>query len=142
MNEQIYINRLEKKGVKPTAIRLLIFRIILRLERAFSMSDLENELDTVDKSTISRTLHLFLDHHLIHRIEDGSGSLKYALCEESCDCALDHLHVHFYCEKCHHTFCLQSIQVPVVSVPEGFSVNTMNYVLKGCCSSCENQKLK
>lgn len=32
-------------------------------KEAFSLLDLENELDTVDKSTIYRTITLFLAHH-------------------------------------------------------------------------------
>ena len=48
-----------------------------------SVTDLEDKLDTVDKSTIFRTLTLFLSHHLIHGVDDGSGSLKYAVCEDS-----------------------------------------------------------
>ena len=50
------IRRLEKKGVKPTAIRLLVADAILSAKRAVSLSDLEVILDTVDKSSIFRTL--------------------------------------------------------------------------------------
>ena len=70
-----YLDILKQREIRPTAIRLLILKAMMRFERAFSLLDLENELDTVDKSTVSRTINLFLDHHLIHCIDDGSGSL-------------------------------------------------------------------
>ena len=104
-----YLDILKQREIRPTAIRLLILKAMMRFERAFSLLDLENELDTVDKSTVSRTINLFLDHHLIHCIDDGSGSLKYSVCGNDCNCSVSELHAHFYCLKCHRTFCLRNI---------------------------------
>mgnify|MGYP000128677709 CR=1 FL=1 len=60
MNETIYLKKLEQREIKPTAIRLLILKTMMQHKRkAFSLLDLENELDTVDKSTIYRTITLF-----------------------------------------------------------------------------------
>lgn len=71
MDEKVYLEKLEKREIKPTAMRLLILKAMTRFTRAFSLLDLETELDTVDKSTIFRTINLFLDHHLVHVIDDG-----------------------------------------------------------------------
>ena len=106
MEEDIYLKKLAQRNIKPTAMRLLILRAMLQFDRAFSLLDLETYLDTVDKSTLSRTINLFLKHHLIHGIDDGSGSLKYAVCGNECNCDIDDLHVHFYCTNCHRTYCL------------------------------------
>lgn len=97
MNETIYLKKLEQREIKPTAIRLLILKTMMQHKEAFSLLDLENELDTVDKSTIYRTITLFLAHHLVHGIDDGTGSLKYAVCSNDCNCEVDDLHTHFYC---------------------------------------------
>ena len=128
-----YLDILNKRKIKPTAIRLLVLKAMMEFERAFSLLDLENYLDTVDKSTVSRTINLFLDHHLIHCIDDGSGSLKYSVCGEDCSCSIEELHAHFYCLKCHKTFCLRNIPVPTVQLPRNFTLESINYVLKGCC---------
>ena len=128
MNETIYLKKLEQREIKPTAIRLLILKTMMQHKEAFSLLDLENELDTVDKSTIYRTITLFLAHHLIHGIDDGTGSLKYAVCSNDCNC-----------ENCHRTFCMKSIHVPIVTLPPGFTVQSINYVLKGLCSECSHQ---
>lgn len=67
-----YIILLEEREIKPTAIRILILKSMLTFSQAFNLSDLEMKLDTVDKSTISRTIHLFHKHRLIHSFDDGS----------------------------------------------------------------------
>jgi Fur family ferric uptake transcriptional regulator len=131
------IERLSKQGVKLTSTRILILKTILKRKTVFSLADLETELQTIDKSTIFRTLILFLKQHLIHTIDDGSGSLKYSVCEEGCDCSIERQHVHFYCKECKRTFCFRETQVPIVDLPEGFSSDSINYVIKGLCSSCK-----
>lgn len=136
MEEQTLLDKLALRGIKPTAIRLLILRTMLEEEQAMSMMDLENRLDTVDKSTIFRTVTLFLARHLVHGVDDGSGSLKYAVCDNACSCSVEDLHTHFYCESCHKTFCLKDLHVPVVPLPPGFVLQSINYVLKGLCDEC------
>ena len=56
MEESEYLHKLELRGVKPTAIRLLILRTMMDMNRAVSQPDLEERLQTVDKSTIFRTV--------------------------------------------------------------------------------------
>lgn len=126
----------EAHGVRPTAMRLLIWRAIDGRTNTFSLQDLETELVTVDKSTIFRTLTLFAEHHLLHEIEDGSGSRKYCVCHNDHECAPEEMHVHFYCEKCRRTFCIDNALIPPVILPEGFSATSAEYVIKGLCPRC------
>lgn len=134
-----HIRRLEKKNVKPTAIRLLVVDAILSAGHAVSLSDLEVMLDTVDKSSIFRTLELFVKHHIVHSIDDGSGSVKYEICEGEDECTLDDMHVHFYCTVCHKTFCFKTIHIPLVQLPEGFTLESVNYMAKGVCKDCREK---
>lgn len=136
MEEKDYIDLLSERNIQPTAIRILVLRAMLQADRSVSLLDLENILDTVDKSTIFRTLTLFLSHHLIHSIDDGTGSFKYAVCSSDCSCEVNDLHTHFHCEKCNRTFCFTNIPTPVVNLPQGFTLNSINYVLKGICPDC------
>lgn len=101
-----------------------------------SLIELETLLGTVDRSTIFRTLNHFLAHHMVHDIEDGSGSLKYEVCPDEDTCTVDDMHTHFYCEVCHRTFCFPSIHIPVVDLPEGFRLHSINYMVKGVCREC------
>ena len=66
IEEDFCLHKLVLRDIRPTAIRVLVLRTLLEMKQAMSVSDLEAQLDTVDKSTIFRTLTLFLSHHLIH----------------------------------------------------------------------------
>ena len=136
MESRKCIERLERKGIRVTSIRILVMEALMRASRTMSLADLETELETVDKSSIFRTLELFEEHHVVHAIDDGSGSVKYELCEGGDECSISDMHTHFYCEECHRTFCLKEISVPQVELPEGFHANSINYIVKGICPEC------
>lgn len=140
IEERRYLDLLKQREIQPTAIRLLILQAMMRADRSVSLLDLENILDTVDKSTIFRTITLFLSHHLIHSIDDGTGSFKYAVCSSNCSCEVNDLHTHFHCERCNKTFCFSNIPTPIVNLPEGFTLSSINYVLKGLCPECAAKK--
>ena len=128
--------RLTDRGIKPTSIRLLVLKAMLECEYAFSLADLEDKLDTVDKSTLSRTINLFHEKLLIHSIDDGSGSVKYSVCHQSCLCSVGDMHLHFHCNHCGNTFCLESISIPEIRLPDKFLLESVNFVLKGYCDHC------
>lgn len=135
-DENVYLEILKKREIKPTAIRLLVLQTMMKMDHAVSLADLEDVLDTVDKSTLFRTVTLFLSHHLAHSVDDGTGSLKYAVCGYNCSCEVADLHTHFRCEHCNRTFCFTNIPTPVVKLPKGFTLNSINYVMKGLCAEC------
>ena len=130
-------NKLLNKNVKPTAMRELVLDALLEQNVAISLSDLEKKFNRVDKVTLYRTLKTFEEKKLIHSIDDGTGAVKYALCKETCQCHPEELHVHFYCLKCQHTFCLTDIPIPSINLPVNFSIENINMVVKGVCSNCK-----
>ncbi|GHT68517.1 transcriptional regulator [Bacteroidia bacterium] len=136
MKPETLATRLEERGIKITAMRLLVLKAMLEQPQAFSLMDLEIALETVDKSTIFRTITLFHQHHLIHSIDDGSGAMKYAVCNSNCTCELNDLHVHFYCTHCQKTTCLENISIPEIQLPPEFLLESVNFVLKGLCNKC------
>ncbi len=139
MSQEIFEEKLISKGVNITAARLLIFRKMAEIDSPVSLADLERELDTVDKSTIFRSLSTLLEHHAIHAFEDGSGSTKYEICH-SCeeDCHIEDRHIHFYCEKCRRTICIDETKIPIVPLPDGFAATSINYTIKGICADCSS----
>ena len=136
MKNTVYVDLLSEREIQPTAIRLLVLQAMMQANCPVSLLDLEQVLETVDKSSIFRTLTLFLSHHLIHCIDDGTGSFKYAVCSPGCSCSVEELHTHFHCERCNRTFCFKNIPTPVLKLPEGFTLSSINYVLKGLCPEC------
>ncbi len=109
--------------------------------RPASLFELEAELETLDKSTISRSLALLLEHHAIHSFEDGSGSIKYEICQSRSEtCPVGDRHIHFFCEVCRKTSCLNNIKIPVAQLPEGYIMDTINYTVKGVCPLCNKRR--
>lgn len=130
-------NQLQSRNIKPTAMRELVLQVLTEQKTAISLPELEQIFEKADKATLYRTLKTFQENKLIHSIEDGSGSVKYALCQEFCECQPDDLHVHFLCTNCNQTFCLNDIPVPTINLPNNFSLESVNMVVKGICSNCK-----
>lgn len=136
INNKELESRLQERDIRPTAIRLLVLKEMLSTDRAYSLLDLETRLDTVDKSTIFRTITHFHEQQLIHSIDDGSGSIKYSVCKRGCDCSLRASHVHFSCEKCNKVVCFEDLAIPKVELPDGFTYTNATFVFKGVCDEC------
>lgn len=136
MSEQTCVDILTRHGVKPTANRILVAKALETAGRPLSLSELEAKIKTIDKSGVFRALTLFREHHLVHVIEDGGDGVRYELCR-SHDCEHDDdIHVHFYCERCRRTYCLDDIKIPPVQLSGGFVMNSVNYMVKGICPTC------
>ena len=129
--------KLKIRNIKPTAMRELVLKVLTEQDRAISLADLEQKFDNADKTTLYRTLKTFEENKLIHSIDDGTGSIKYALCKETCQCHPEDLHVHFLCTKCQQTYCLNDISIPSIDLPTNFKLETINIVVKGICSNCD-----
>ena len=123
--------------IRPTANRIVVAKALAEAERPMSLTELEYQILSIDKSGVFRALTLFRDHHLVHVIEDGGDGVRYELCHShdghSHD---DDQHVHFYCERCHRTFCIPDIPIPAVSLPHGYRLESINYMAKGVCPAC------
>lgn len=123
-------------GMRPTPVRLLVARAIAQATCPVSSLDIERALETVDRSSISRTLVLFSEKGLVHSVDDGTGSVKYELCRH---CGEEHdrdLHPHFHCQNCGTTYCLEDTPIPVLELPGGFEARSANFVIKGLCPKC------
>ena len=128
---------LEFHKIRVTAMRLLIYKFLAEKKIAVTLSDIENAFDRADRSTLYRTLKTFEEKGIVHQIDDGSGTTKYALCEHGCNCEIEtDLHLHFHCTNCNETVCLTEHKIPQIKVPEGFVSENVNLVVKGICDKC------
>ena len=128
--------RLEAKGIKPTANRILVLKALDEAGRPASLADLEAQIESMDKSSVFRTLTLFLEKDIVHSFEDGRGVINYELCTEEGHCDHSDAHIHFYCERCHRSYCMEHINLDRVPVPEGFEPHAYSFVIKGSCPHC------
>lgn len=140
MNSENIISRLESKGIRPTANRILVMKTLMGEQNPQSLSNLERKMVSMDKSSIFRTLTLFLEHDVVHAFEDGRGVLCYELCEEKGACDHHDGHIHFYCESCQRSFCMEDIHIPSFELPEGFYPHSISFVIKGECPDCRKKR--
>lgn len=130
--------QLEQHGIRPTAMRLLIYKFLAKQENTVTLTDIEKVLTSADRTTLYRTMKTFDEHGIVHQIDDGTGITKYALCEEGCLCDVnkDDLHLHFHCTNCNETVCLTDYKIPQISLPSDYKANDVNLVVKGICEKC------
>ncbi|MBR1786632.1 MAG: transcriptional repressor [Paludibacteraceae bacterium] len=127
-------------GIKPTANRLLVYDALCKSIHPKSITELECALETIDKSVIFRTLQLFYEHHLVHSVDGAQEGTRYEICHSHHHKEYGHPdedeHIHFYCEQCHQTFCIEDTPLPQISLPEGFTRRSISIVVKGLCPEC------
>ena len=131
--------RLVDKGIRPTANRILVYKMIVQKQSPLSLKNLEQLLLDLDKSSIFRVLSLFLEHDVVHAFEDGRGVLNYELCSDAGKCHKHDIHPHFYCESCQRSFCLEDQHIPHIDLPEGFTPHSVSFVIKGECNECKKK---
>ncbi|MBR6931051.1 MAG: transcriptional repressor [Bacteroidales bacterium] len=135
MNESAITALMQEHGIRPTANRIIVAKALAEESRPLTMTELDDRIGSIDKSGIFRTLTLFKEQHLVHVLEDGEG-VRYELCH-SHDHSIDNdMHVHFHCEHCGQTICLEDLPIPEVTLPDGYEVQSANFVLKGICPKC------
>lgn len=128
--------KLIHNNIRPTAVRLLILREIEKAGHPLSALEIEMALETVDRSTITRTLSLLADADIIHPIHDTTSAVKYELCPSGDHHTIADNHVHFHCRKCGRTYCLPSEPLPPVTLPEKYRAEHAEYVISGLCPYC------
>ena len=130
---------LAHKQVRPTAMRLLVYKFLAAKERAVTLTDIENAFVKSDRTTLYRTIKTFSENGIVHQIEDGTGVAKFALCEDGCNCDIENdLHLHFHCNVCNQTQCLTDRKIPQIKLPAGYKAIDVNLVVKGVCNTCND----
>jgi len=130
---------LKQNRLSITDSRLKILEFFLAHESAVSHADIEkNTGEVFDRVTVYRTLQTFVEKGIIHLIPTTDNSIKYALCKN--DCAPGHHHdnhVHFICDECSKTICLDEVNIPAVKLPKGFTPQHAEMVVTGVCGECK-----
>jgi len=133
------INYLKNYGLSITESRKQILSLFIQSKGALAHADIEkNASVNFDRVTIYRTLQTFVDKGIIHTIPTADNSVLYALCKDACKEGHHHdNHVHFICDSCDTTYCLDNVTIPAVVLPEGFKAKQSDVVISGICKNCE-----
>lgn len=138
MKEQV-LAILRKNRLSVTDSRQKILELFLQSNGALEHSDIEKKTgESFDRVTVYRTLQSFVEKGLIHLIPTTDNVIKYALCKDDCEAGHHHdNHVHFICDECGKTTCLDDVIIPSVKLPKGFSPNHAEMVVTGICGDCK-----
>ncbi len=130
---------LKKNQLSVTEGRKKILELFLNSDGALAHADIEkNTGETFDRVTVYRTLQTFVDKGIIHHIPTTDNSILYALCKGNCEAGHHHdNHVHFICDECNKTICLDDVTVPDVKLPKGFKPKYAEMVVNGVCGDCK-----
>lgn len=130
---------LKKNGLSVTESRKKILDLFMESDGALAHADIEKNTDAAfDRVTVYRTLQTFVEKGIIHQIPTTDNAVLYALCKHNCQQGHHHdNHVHFICNKCDKTFCLDDVTVPAVKLPAGFTPAQAAMVVTGLCEECK-----
>ncbi len=129
---------LKRNQLSVTDSRKKILELFYEQDSALEHSDIDKRTDdTIDRVTIYRTLQTFVEKGIIHSIPTTDNNVQYALCKDDCSEGHHHdNHVHFTCDVCSTTYCLDDVTTPEVQLPEGFKPTVIDVVVTGTCKNC------
>ncbi|NDC77117.1 MAG: transcriptional repressor [Chitinophagia bacterium] len=121
-----------------TASRRRILDLFLEKDIALSHQDIEAVTSgSFDRVTVYRTLQTFLEKGLIHTVPSSDNVVRYALCKDACAEGHHHDdHVHFVCDSCGATTCIDEVSIPPIRLPGGYRVRQIGMVVNGTCGRC------
>ena len=130
---------LKKNHLSVTDSRQKIMQLFMNSNGALAHADIEKKTgESFDRVTVYRTLQSFVEKGIIHLIPTKDNSIKYALCKDDCEAGHHHdNHVHFICDECSNTICLDDVTVPQVKLPKGFTPQHAEMVVNGICGDCK-----
>ena len=130
---------LKRNHLSVTDSRQKIMQFFINSKGALAHADIEKKTgENFDRVTVYRTLQSFVEKGIIHLIPTKDNSIKYALCKDDCEAGHHHdNHVHFICDECSKTICLDDVTVPQVKLPKGFTPQHAEMVVNGICGECK-----
>lgn len=133
-------NLLKKNNLSITGSRKKILQLFLEQEGALAHGDIEKRAaEKFDRVTVYRTLQTFVEKGIIHTIPSAENSIRYALCKDECTEGHHHdHHVHFVCNICSNTFCLDDVVTPEIKLPKGYHAGHVEVVVDGVCKKCNS----
>lgn len=130
---------LKKNGMSITDSRTKILQLFFGHPGALAHGDIEKKAGAkFDRVTVYRTLQTFVEKGIIHIIPTADNSIRYALCKDECTEGHHHdHHVHFVCDSCNHTYCLDDVVTPEIRLPKGYQAGHVEVVVEGVCRECK-----
>ncbi len=130
------INILYQAGLKRTPGRIALLKLLLSSPHPLSQQEIASRLEKVrlNRVSIYRSLHTFLQSGIVHRVESGDRTWRFAVC--GCG-SRGHCHPHFICSRCGRVECLSGFKMPETGyLQPGYVVEEQELYLRGRCATC------
>ena len=130
---------LKRNQLSITGSRKKILELFLGHSGALAHGDIERKAgEKFDRVTVYRTLQTFVEKGIIHTIPTADNSIRYALCKDDCSGGHHHdHHIHFICDNCGNTYCLDDVVTPEIKLPKGYSAGHVEVLVEGVCKNCK-----
>lgn len=90
----------------------------------------------MNRVSLYRLLNDLEEAELIERLSDYEGKPVYIATFAHDGHEHTHEHVHFNCKNCEKVVCFDKVEMPKVSIPDGYSANKFQFVVYGFCPDC------
>jgi len=128
-------------GLRPTAPRLAVLSLLLDASHALTHQELLTQLaakpdisSPFDRVTLYRVLDWLVANGIIHKVTGQNRAWRFQINRSN----TLHRHAHFQCSRCNKTYCLAEVHaLKPSSLPEHFTVESIELNIKGVCASCE-----
>lgn len=130
---------LSRYSLRNTEQRRQVLEVFFKANFALSHGLIEQSLKpSIDRVTLYRTLKAFVEAGILHTIPDEQATVKYALCSSTCETKThNHDHIHFTCESCSETFCMDEMVALPKNLPRGFKMKAVKMIVEGTCKACQ-----
>jgi Fur family ferric uptake transcriptional regulator len=132
---------LQNHQVKKTSARVAIVQALQESSYPLSENEIKFQMgELYDRITFFRNTQTLMESGIIHRIVVNNTNIKYALnrCEENHQHQTDH--VHFFCQHCNSLVCLMETKTQAYPLPNGYSAEQCEVIIKGLCGNCSQTK--
>src|SRR5260370_6597078 len=140
--QEVFLNHIQKKGLKRTSQRDLMLDVFLRTERHLSNEDLyrlvQEEDASVGQTTVYRTLKLLTEAGLAREVRFGDGRTHYEHNYKH-----EH-HDHMICSECGKIIEFYSPELEAIqdatAAKHKFELTSHLLRMIGVCADCRRQK--
>lgn len=129
-------------NLNKTVVRISILEEFLKSSAALSEVELRKRVNpSFNRTSIYRSIRLFLENDIIHKITDDNGIFTYVLNRRLfSDEEIEHEHLHFQCRICNRVICMRELPIKRVKLPDGFIKEQSNFLVVGICKECNNSQ--
>ena len=131
---------LKSKQLSLTQGRIHLLQILSDTPHPISGKEIEKTMGgKCDRATIYRNLSVLSSMGIIQKIL-SENSLKFKFSPQNNLPDSQNDHIHFQCDICHKTICMEDLRVNDFPLPEGFSKIENQFLILGICRNCNNER--